>query len=311
MNKFIVRLISNVLLILLFLTSCSYAKKAPESLPQIDPSARIKSVTFKQEINTPVMALAAVIPEEEMDTHIENITPNMPKEKALKVMTYNIRHGLGTDEQLDLERVIDTIKSVDPDIVALNEVDHLMLRSQIQKQDEMIASALGYNLAYGYNINIGGKYGNVLLAKYPIKSWVNHKLPKHPLSEPRGLMEADLDIDGEVLKVMITHLSIKEKERPEQVNFITKKLEEVSQPKILMGDFNNNPSSEIIKQITAVMKDTAIKEYNTFPANNPKKRTDYIFVSDKIKVKSSQSVMSEASDHLPVVAELVLQQTED
>jgi endonuclease/exonuclease/phosphatase family metal-dependent hydrolase len=124
-------------------------------------------------------------------------------------------------------------------------------------------------------------------------------------------MEADLDIDGEVLKVMITHLSIKEKERPEQVNFITKKLEEVSQPKILMGDFNNNPSSEIIKQITAVMKDTAIKEYNTFPANNPKKRTDYIFVSDKIKVKSSQSVMSEASDHLPVVAELVLQQTED
>src|SRR5690606_40425216 len=38
-------------------------------------------------------------------------------------MSYNIRHGLGCDGVLDLERIAAVIESVSPDVVGLNEVD--------------------------------------------------------------------------------------------------------------------------------------------------------------------------------------------
>lgn len=227
--------------------------------------------------------------------------------RSLELMTYNIRHGVGIDDQLNLERVIETIKGVDPDIVALNEVDHRMPRSRMQKQDEIIAEKLGYYVAYGYNINFGLKYGNALLTKYPIKSWTNHHLPslERKITEPRGLIEAELDIDGQDVKVFITHLSLITEERPEQIDFIVGKLKEISKPAILMGDFNDCPSSEQMGKISAIMQDTAgQEEYNTFSTDRPEARIDYIFVSKDMAVGSSKTVPSDASDHLPVVAEI-------
>lgn len=42
---------------------------------------------------------------------------------ALRVLTYNIHHGEGTDGVLDLERIAGVIKGASPDLVALQEVD--------------------------------------------------------------------------------------------------------------------------------------------------------------------------------------------
>ncbi|MDK2811146.1 MAG: hypothetical protein PWR27_1855 [Petroclostridium sp.] len=268
-------------IIFLFLTSCTAVKKEIEVLP-------VKNIPI-------VQAKSAAMP-----------VPVAAREKTLKLMTYNIRHGVGIDNKLDLGRVIDTIKRAGPDIIALNEVDHLMLRSQMQKQDQMIAESLGYNVVYGYTISRGSKYGNALVTKYPVKSSTNHQLPGDRTTEPRGLIEAELDIDGKTIKVMVTHLSTQDQERPRQVEFIEKKLKETKGPKILMGDFNARPLSDEVRRISKVMKDSAGKEYNTFPANKPNVRIDYIFVSDEIDIKSSKPIESQASDHMPVVAEVVL-----
>lgn len=235
-------------------------------------------------------------------------TPN-PEEKPIKVMTYNIRHGVGIDDQLDLDRIIDTIQKYEPDIIALNEVDRLMPRSSMQKQDEMIAEQLGYHVVYGHNINFGAKYGNVLLSRYPIQSWTNHKLPqlKGKITEPRGLIEAQLDVNGKGLNVFVTHLSLIREERPAQIDYVVRKVEEANGPTILMGDFNEGASSEPMTKIADVLQDSATESYHTFATDDLKVRIDYIFVSDGLEVKSSTAVYSEASDHLPVVAEVIFQ----
>lgn len=41
----------------------------------------------------------------------------------LRVLSYNIHHGEGVNRKLNLTRIADVIKSVNPDIVALREVD--------------------------------------------------------------------------------------------------------------------------------------------------------------------------------------------
>ena len=43
---------------------------------------------------------------------------------TLRILAYNIHHGAGNDEVLDLERIAELIRSLDPDLVALQEVDN-------------------------------------------------------------------------------------------------------------------------------------------------------------------------------------------
>jgi endonuclease/exonuclease/phosphatase family metal-dependent hydrolase len=234
--------------------------------------------------------------------------PEEIKEKTVKIMTYNIRHGVGVDDNYDLDRIISVIKEADPDIVSLNEVDHMMPRTYMQKQDKIIADALGYNLVYGFNINFGSKYGNVLLSKHPITTYINDALPKNKMSEPRGLIQADVNIDDKTIKVLSTHLSINSEERPEQIVYIIEKLKELDGPTVLIGDFNAAPSSNEVKQISEMMQDSAKEEYGTFPANDPTFRIDYIFVSEELEVKNNKVIESEASDHLPVLAEVSLKE---
>ena len=54
-------------------------------------------------------------------------TQEMPGEtgwnRTVRVLAYNIRHGEGTDRELDLERVAAVIRAARADIVTLQEVD--------------------------------------------------------------------------------------------------------------------------------------------------------------------------------------------
>ena len=43
--------------------------------------------------------------------------------RQLRVMTYNIHHGEGTDGRIDLERIAKVIRDAKPDLVALQEVE--------------------------------------------------------------------------------------------------------------------------------------------------------------------------------------------
>src|SRR4029450_13576186 len=50
-------------------------------------------------------------------------TATTPAPHTVRVLTYNIHHGEGTDGEFDLPRLARIIESSQPDLVALQEVD--------------------------------------------------------------------------------------------------------------------------------------------------------------------------------------------
>ena len=80
--------------------------------------------------------------------------------KRLRVMTYNMHSGRGTDDRCDLGRIADVIRSYGPDVVALQEVDAGRMRSGSVDQSELLGAALGMNVHFAPAIETGTeRYG--------------------------------------------------------------------------------------------------------------------------------------------------------
>jgi endonuclease/exonuclease/phosphatase family metal-dependent hydrolase len=212
---------------------------------------------------------------------------------SLIVMTYNIRHGVGLDGHLDLDRIVEVIRASKADIIGLNEVDQGRLRTGFQNQIGYLARKLGMNYAFGPTCRTGlGSYGNAILSRYPIESINNYHLPGNSL-EKRAL----LTVKTFNICVMVTHLSLNNKEREEQLKYITDHLIQLEQPYLLMGDFNVEPG-RVFDQIPS------LKGVKTYPAQNPEKSIDLFFSNLNWELIAEYTIDSQASDHLPVLIEL-------
>lgn len=65
----------------------------------------------------------------------------------LKVMTFNMHHGVGLDGELNLQRVAKQIRKSGADIIGLNEVDnHYSARSHFKNQAKKLAENAEYEL---------------------------------------------------------------------------------------------------------------------------------------------------------------------
>src|SRR5262249_10181898 len=121
----------------------------------------------------------------------------------IRVLTYNIHHGEGTDGKFDLERLAKVIKSVSPDIVALQEVDQGTARASGVDQPAELAKLTGMTVVFGRNIDYqGGGYGTAVLTKLPVKASASEKIPssyestaEHP--EQRAVQVVELGPTGE------------------------------------------------------------------------------------------------------------------
>lgn len=237
--------------------------------------------------------------------------------KRIKLMTYNIQHGVGIDSRLDLDRIARLIKQSGADVIGLNEVDYAMKRSAFKNQVNYLAKKLDMNYAFGASVKrFTGSYGNAVLSRYPIDKIENHKLPSitaEKETEKRALLKAEIKLaENTTLFVLNTHLSLDRRERSGQIKWIQDYADSLSEPYILMGDFNTE-----IHEIHSVLSENGrnssrltplIKGMKTFPAANPSKEIDMFFSSDSppFTVKRGFTIQSDASDHLPVVLELDL-----
>jgi endonuclease/exonuclease/phosphatase family metal-dependent hydrolase len=83
----------------------------------------------------------------------------------------------------------------------------------------------------------------------------------------------------------------------------------LTRPTILMGDMNAGPSADEIAPLFAKLRDAWAGQADpgyTIPADAPTNRIDYVFVAGPFRVASARVLDTTASDHRPVVAELVL-----
>ena len=220
---------------------------------------------------------------------------------SLKLLTFNIRHGTGLDGRLDLERIARIIRQSGANLVGLNEVDMRLSRSGFTNQVKELAAMLKMNYAFGPTVRKElGSYGNAILSNYPIESAANHILPGQNYTEKRGLLTARVLLSPErAVYLLTTHLSLDKKEREGQLEWIEAYIKGLDHPFILMGDFN----SELDAGFAYEPLLTGIK---SFPAEDAREEIDLYFSNLDLEIISGQAIKTIASDHLPVLIELLL-----
>lgn len=243
-----------------------------------------------------------------------------PRDRPLTVMSFNIHHGVGIDGLLNLQRVADVIKTDGVDVVGLQEVDrHWGERSDFADQAAWLADELDLHVVYGANLDLDPaqageprrQYGTAILSERPIRDWDNTYLPKYEGHEQRGLLRARINVRGVWVSVYNTHLQHNDaNERLEQVAAIEALMGEPDESVVLLGDLNAVPSSPEIRELVDDLVDTweaaGVGDGNTYPAEDPNARIDYVLTSGDVIVRTAAVVSTDASDHLPAKAEVLL-----
>lgn len=232
---------------------------------------------------------------------------------TLRVMSYNIHVGVGMDKKLDLQRIANVINRERPDLVGLQEVDRVVQRTQ--RIDEIVELAKMTRMDYAFAFNLayqGGQYGVAILSRLPIMATEHRHLKNLREAERRGFIRAEIKFHGRRLDFVTTHLDYQFHDgRLFETQQLLAALQDLKAPLIVVGDFNDLPDGQSY-QLMRQLFDDAWTNANgsnagfTYPADKPAKRIDYIFTrrSDGIRTKRAWVVNTQASDHIPVVADL-------
>ena len=236
---------------------------------------------------------------------------------TLRVMSYNIHHGEGLDGKLDLERIAKVITDAHADVVGLQEVDRGVQRTQRRDLAAELAKLTGLTAHFENNFHYqGGEYGNAILTRFPIKSARNTHYKMLRTGEQRGVLQLVLDVGGREVLCMVTHIDYRKDDAErlmnvEELKAIVASAGEKKRPVILTGDFNATPESRTIANVKAFLTDTWERVGRgpgfSYSAEKPEKRIDYVWISPEAILPVKMEVLrSDASDHLPVLAELAL-----
>jgi endonuclease/exonuclease/phosphatase family metal-dependent hydrolase len=246
------------------------------------------------------------------------ITSARAGEGELRILCYNIHYGQGNDGVYDLKRLAEVIKAVDPDLVALQEVDVMVRRSGQVHQAEELGKLTGLGVYYGPTQHYeGGLFGNAILSKLPVTRVWNQPLPYTEATPelttyPRGFVAVTVRTPGgKDVRFVSTHFQHNvEADRVAEAEAVNRYLgvENEKIPTILAGDINAVPNSDPMKVLLSKWTNAVDAEAApTVPSKDPKSRIDYIFYrqGDPFEVLETKVLAEDsASDHRPVFAVL-------
>ncbi len=228
-----------------------------------------------------------------------------PAKQTLRVLTYNIHHGEGTDGKLDLARIAKVIADVKPDLVAVQEVDHKTKRTGGVDQIMELAKLTKLNGKFGKAIDFqGGEYGQVVLSKYPIREFKVHELPNEAGREQRIAVAAEVRIGdtGPNVLFVSAHLDHQKDDlRQKQATKLDELFGKDRRTVILAGDLNATPDSKPLELLAKNWKSASMgKPLLTIPVEKPTKQIDFVMhrPADKFRMVEAR-VLDEvvASDH--------------
>ena len=235
-----------------------------------------------------------------------------------RILTYNVHRCVGTDRRLDVDRVAAVIAALNPDIVALQELDVGRARTGGVDQAHRIAEQLEMKCHFHAALKVEEElYGDAILTAYPERLIQVGPLPGHPRIaqlEPRGALWVEVFIDGRTVQIVNTHLGLVPREQQIQAEDLAglswMEHPQCQDPSILLGDFNATATSVVYRTLTQRLKPARrlspkSSPTSTFPSQLPVLRIDHLFVSEGIRVLDVfapfDPLTRVASDHLPLV----------
>jgi endonuclease/exonuclease/phosphatase family metal-dependent hydrolase len=232
----------------------------------------------------------------------------------LRVLTYNIHHGEGTDGRVDLSRLAGVMTSVHPDLVALQEVDEGTERASGVDELAVLARLTDLHAAFGKAMDYwGGEYGVAVLSRWPLLQTHNDPLPSLADHEPRTALtvEVAVGVGGPRIEFTSTHLDQARdpENRLAQAQYLNERLvRDDDRVSILAGDMNARPDTPVMDVLAARWTNPpAVDPSPISPSGRPRFRVDYVLIRPAARwrvVESSIVDDSVASDHRPLLVVL-------
>lgn len=225
----------------------------------------------------------------------------------MKLVTFNLMHGRSlADGVVDLDRIVTAIRSLDADVLALQELDRSQRRSHLLDLTALAAQAMRVP-ANGYRFaptitgvpgetwrpardgeESGAQYGIGLVCRRPVVRWLVHRLPAAPVrspvfvpgpgggglrllrDEPRAVLAAVLD----GLTVACTHLSFVPGWNLHQLRLALRWLARLPGPRVLLGDLNL--PGALVRPVAAASGWRSLARVATYPGARPRVQLDHV-----------------------------------
>lgn len=226
----------------------------------------------------------------------------------IKVASYNMRKGIGTDRRRRPDRILEVLQEIDADIVCLQEADRRFgARAQVIGHD-LLDETPWQAVPFGTKAASMGWHGNAILVRRGAEV-VDREPIFLPALEPRGAVMADVRLDEDMVRVVGMHLDLSGLWRRRQAHAIMTHVavSTLRLPTVMMGDLNEWSAA------TGAMRDfrrayTVADTGPSFHARRPVARLDKIMVSPELRIAAcgvhDSPIARTASDHLPIWAEL-------
>ena len=252
----------------------------------------------------------------------------------MRLVTFNILHGRSLEDgRVDVPRFAAAVRALDPDVLALQEVDRDQPRSGGVDLTAVAVDAMGavaHRFVAALTGTPGGTwvaatgdeqpgaagYGIALLSRYPVHSWRTVRLPPLPVSvpflvrsrrlpivvrdEPRVAVAAVVSTPDADVTVIGTHLSFLPLWNAVSLRRLIQALRGVRGPLVLMGDLNMSA-----KRAVHVSQLRPLASALTYPADEPRQQIDHILARGELPPSRAQAAHRlPLSDHRALSVDL-------
>ncbi len=232
----------------------------------------------------------------------------------MRIVTYNVRSGLGMDGRRSVARIADVLRELRPEVVCLQETDKCLPRSYFCDQSKRLGKLLGMRAFFCPTMRVGlGEYGIALLTPLPIlssESWyVPNERERRRIElrlERRALQRVVVQTPSGPVAVHNTHWSLNADDRLEAAERAAEIVTGCGAPAVLCGDLNAGPESA---EVRLLLERSGLADRGAdpaYPSDGPAHRIDYVLLSVGLLAKEVRVVETQASDHRPIVAEVTL-----
>lgn len=247
----------------------------------------------------------------------------------LRVLQWNIHHGVGTDGKYSIDRQATWMAKMNPDVVMLNEVEKYTSwgnEDQPARFKSLLQTKTGrtwyYHFAQEYGDWSSPGKGHLILSRYPFASTsYATTTASSGLNGAGAMSEARIVVNGCTINLIIGHLDPSSSTmRLTQAKEVIHWASSFAENRIITGDMNAWPDQSSIAEFNKTYKDswsvatskgTAYQFSGLSPDGATKKgRIDYVFYSDgagNLSTVSSQVYDTRdssgymPSDHRPVL----------
>ncbi len=253
-----------------------------------------------------------------VDARAPASAPATPPPGRLRVVTYNIRAGLG-----GLDDVASDLASLTPDLVALQEVERNIPRSRSRDQAGFLGRELGFEWAFAGSFPVEeGEHGIAILSRFPILESEVLRLPQGRGRWPRVALKVRVQTPDGPVRFVCVHLArprgwplSNTRARLVQIDALLASLEGDALPVVLAGDFNSLPVSaeawKLSRQLTPAWNPWRDGWATSFPLEAIGWRAgsvkiDHVFHDDQWDNHGTWVAPKGASDHRAVISDLSL-----